>query len=112
VTNLAENYLENYVERSLEEINKGNINHVVRTELMIGVTWRLFLMKFFNLLTQKGVLTFEEIEGVASEAFDTLEWSQQKIEERYQIRLTEIEAQVTKLEKRLEEMDKKKPKQN
>jgi hypothetical protein len=58
-----------------------------------------------NLLKHKGVLTQEEIEGIASEAFDAREWDKEKLEQRYQERLTEIDAQIKKLEMRVKEID-------
>jgi hypothetical protein len=53
VTNLTEDY----IEKSIEELNEGHVNQVVKTDLIIGLTMRNLLIKLLNLLKHKGVLT-------------------------------------------------------
>jgi len=104
VTNLTEDHFENYIEKSFEEIDSGHIDQVVKRDLIIGTAFKHLLLKLMIQLRYKGVLTSEEIEGISSEVSDALEWHKEKLEERYQARLMEIEAEIKDLKAQLKKI--------
>src|SRR5450830_284569 len=100
VTNLTEDH----IEKSLEEIDAGHIDQVVKRDLIIGTAFKHLLLKLMIQLRYKGVLTSEEIEGISSEVSDALEWHKEKLGERYQARLMEIEAEIKDLKAQLKKI--------
>lgn len=105
VTNLTEDHFENYIEKSLEEIDSGHIDQVVKRDLIIGTAFKHLLLKLVIQLRYKGVLTSEEIEGISSEVSDALERHKEKLEERYQARLMEIETELKELKAQLKKIE-------
>jgi hypothetical protein len=105
VTNLTEDHFGKYIEKSLEEIDNGNIDQVVKTDLITGTADRLLLSKLLILLRHLKILKNEEIVGIISEVRDSLEWHKEKLEEKYQARLVEIEAELTELNAQLKKIE-------
>jgi thiamine pyrophosphate-dependent acetolactate synthase large subunit-like protein len=98
---VTEDHFENYIEKSFEEIDAGNINQVVKTDLVIGTAMRELLVKLLIPMKHKEMLTNLEIEGIISEVKDAKVWHKEKLEERYQAQLKQMQREITDLEEQL-----------
>ncbi len=97
---MIDNPMERYIE-SLKEIDDGHLIDVVKKDLLEGAVFRELLVKLLVLLKHKEVLTPLEVEGIASEAFDKLVWSEEIHRKEYEKRLNEIELEIDFLNKLL-----------
>ena len=98
--------MEQYIEKSLEEIKQGNVVDLVKKNLLVEAVFRELLVKLLTLLTQKQVLTSLEVKGIASEALDELVWAGGKQQEKYQKRLGEINLEIVLLNKLIASVEK------
>jgi hypothetical protein len=78
VTNLPEKY----VKDSIKKIDSGHIDDVVKTDLILNDAMHDLLMKLLMLLKHKGIITKEEIDGIASEVLDSKIRDQEELEAR------------------------------
>jgi hypothetical protein len=95
-----------YNEKSLKELNSGNILQVVSRELIIRTVFRELFVKLLNLLKQKGTLTQAEIEGIVSEVTDTRVYEGDGLEALRKARLKIIDAEIEWLEAQLKDGEK------
>lgn len=95
-----------YIEKSLKELNSGNILQVVSRELIIRTVFTELFVKLLNLLKQKGTLTQAEIEGIVSEVTDTRVYEGDGLEALRKARLKIIDAEIEWLEAQLKDGEK------